>query len=219
MSDLHYFDPRTEFTVFERRLPHWSQAGVVCFITWRTYDSIPADVVERWRQERFQWLRQNGINPRSDDWRCRLQNLTYKLRQEFFVRFSSRWHDELDVGHGQCVLAETSVSNIVAESLLKFDGDRYEITDFVVMPNHVHLLAAFRDDESMLKQCQNWKHFQAVQINRETGSINRFWQQDGFDHLVRSPEQFDHFRKYIADNPRKANLKPGSFVVWSKKLK
>ena len=218
MTELHFFDPRAEYVVLERRLPHWTQSGVVCFITLRTNDSIPDDVLERWRHERFQWLRQNGINPRSGDWRQKLQALSKVSQRDFFTRFSARWHDELDAGYGDCPLADPDLAQIVSESLLKFQGDRYEMTDFVVMPNHVHLLAAFPDDDAMLNQCRNWKHFQAVQINRKTGSSNRFWQQDGFDHLVRSSDQFEHFRRYIADNPRKAKLATGMSVVWSKEL-
>jgi hypothetical protein len=38
------------------------------------------------------------------------------------------------------------------------------------------------------------------------GQAGRFCQQDGFDHLVRSVEQFDHFRRYIARNGIKAKL-------------
>ena len=218
MSELHFFDPRAEFSVVERRLPHWSQAGVVCFITWRTNDSIPADVLERWRHERHQWLRRHGINPRAHDWRQRLQQLGPESQQEFFRHFSTKWHDELDACHGDCVLRTPELAQLVADSLRKFDGERYELTDFVVMPNHVHLLAAFRDEEAMLTQCEGWKHYQAVQINRAIGSSGRFWQQDGFDHLVRSAEQFGHFRRYIADNPRKARLSPGEFIAWSKEL-
>ena len=218
MSELHFFDPRAEVSVFERRLPHWMQAGVLCFITWRMNDSIPPDVLDRWRDERRQWLRLHGINPVDTNWRQRLQELSRESREEFFSHFSRRWHDELDSGHGECVLKSPILSKIVADSLLTFDGDRYDLTDFVVMPNHVHLLAAFRDEDSMLTQCENWKHFQAVQINRTTGSSGRFWQQDGFDHLVRSQSQFEHFRRYIADNPRKGRVSPANSVVWSKKI-
>ncbi len=46
----------------------------------------------------------------------------------------------------------------------------------------------------------------------------RFWQQDGFDHLVRSVEQFDYLRRYIADNPRKARLRAGEYVLESKPM-
>jgi len=83
-------------------------------------------------------------------------------------------------------------------------------TDFVVMPNHVHLLAAFPDEGSMLAQCESWKHYTATKINRFLGRSSRFWQQDGFDHLVRSVEQFEYLRAYIADNPRRAHLPPAN---------
>lgn len=218
MREFHYFDPRATTSVVERRLPHWSQAGVICFITWRAKDSIPENVLERWRGERHQWLRRHGINPRAADWNEKLGQLGPEIQREFFHTFSTKWHDELDAGHGACVFKSPNVAKIVADSLLKFDGDRYELTDFVVMPNHVHLLVAFQDEDSLLTQCENWKHFQAVHINRAIGSSGRFWQQDGFDHLIRSAEQFEHFRRYIADNPGKARLKPNEFIAWSKTI-
>jgi len=84
------------------------------------------------------------------------------------------------------------------------------------MPNHVHLLAAFRDEEGMLAQRESWKHYTAVRINRILGRKDRFWEQDGFDHLVRSEDGFDHYRRYIADNPGKAQLRPGEFLHFSK---
>ena len=86
------------------------------------------------------------------------------------------------------------------------------------MPNHVHVLVAFLDKAMMLKQCTSWKHFTATRINEAIGRSGPFWQQDGFDHLVRSPEAFDHLRRYIADNPRRANLPAGAFVHFSKPL-
>ena len=89
------------------------------------------------------------------------------------------------------------------------------MTDFVVMPNHVHVLVAFPNAESQLAQCESWKHFTAVKINRKLGQERRFWQQDGFDHLVRSNEQFEYLRLYIAGNPKKANLQPGEYTVCS----
>ncbi|MDA1055589.1 MAG: transposase [Planctomycetota bacterium] len=202
--------------MIERRLPHWTQAGTACFITWRTDDSLPKEVVERWRLDRFQWLRKQGINPRAADWRAKLRELDLSLQHQFFEHFSARWHDELDACHGACVLKDAANAKIVADSLLYAHEDLYELTDFVVMPNHVHLLATFHSEEAMLDQCESWKHFTARRINRRIAATGRFWQQDGFDHLVRSEEQFEHFRMYIADNPGKARLAGGEYVHWSK---
>ena len=101
---------------------------------------------------------------------------------------------------------------IVADALLHFDGDRYRMGDFVVMPTHVHLLAAFATAEAMKEQCDSWLHYTALQINRAIGEKGKFWQQEPFDHLVRSLEQYEYLRRYIAENPRKAGLKPGEYL-------
>ena len=227
---VQVFDPRQEWGVVERRLPHWSQAGTLAFVTWRTWDSIPKRVLETWLAEREEWLRRVGADgearggslrePASRGAR-RLQSadgLTPEAAREFQRYSSERWNEHLDACHGECVLRRSELSQIVADSLLSFDGDRYELTDFVVMPNHVHLLAAFPDEVSMLRQCDSWKHFTAVEINRALGRRGRFWQQDGFDHLVRSLEQFERLRRYIGENPRRARLGEGEFRHWAKVL-
>jgi putative transposase len=192
-SRVQVFDPRQEIDVVERRLPHWSQAGTIAFLTWRAWDSIPSDVLEQWLKERDAWLKQHGIvvvtlrETRASrgarglrphpDWRAQLQQLSAALRREFHTLISNRWNECLDACHGECLLRQPANAKIVADSLLHFDGDRYDLTDFVVMPNHVHVLAAFPDEESMLPQCDGWKHFTAAEINRATGCRGRFWQQ------------------------------------------
>ena len=86
------------------------------------------------------------------------------------------------------------------------------------MPNHVHLIGAFADEGAMLQQCESWKRFTATHVNRELGRRGRFWQQDAFDHLVRSESQFVRLRHYIADNPKKAGLAPGEYLHYSRVL-
>ncbi len=92
------------------------------------------------------------------------------------------------------------------------DGDHCCLTDFVVMPSHVHVLAAFASEEAMLKQCESWKHFTAREINRALGRSGRFWEQDAFDHLVRSRDEFAQLRRYLAENPRAARLSAGQYI-------
>jgi putative transposase len=222
MSDvrqrIQVFDAKQEVLVVHRRLPHWAQAGTICYITFRTEDSLPKPVMERWLRERNAFLRRHGIDPFTPAWRQRLEALDPKLKDAFERILSERWHENLDACHGACVLRRPELGKIVAESLHKFDGDRYDLTDFVVMPNHAHILAAFPDEDSMLAQCESWKHYTAGKINKAIGERGRFWQQDGFDHLVRSSEQLDYLRRYIADNPKKARLRPGEFIHYSKPL-
>jgi hypothetical protein len=158
-SRVQVFDPAEEYSVvFRRGLPHWSQPGTICFITWRTWDSIPANVLERWLTERDAWLRIHGINPTGDHWRRQVESLNSLQRREFQLLLSDRWNEHLDACHGECVLRQHELANVVADSLRHFDGDRYDLTDFVVMPNHVHLSAAFPDEHATLEQCDSWKH-------------------------------------------------------------
>ena len=214
---VQVFDPQLDVSIITRQLPHWSQTGTISFITWRTWDSLPKHVIQAWETDRDAWLALQGITP-SRDWQTVIQNLTPVQQIEYQRRLSERWNEQLDCCHGHCVLRRPELATILAKSLLLFDRDRYELTDFVVMPNHVHLLGAFPDETSMLSQCESWKHYTARQINLALGRSGRFWQRDGFDHLVRSIEQFEHLRKYIAENPKRSKLKPGEYIHWSKTL-
>jgi type I restriction enzyme R subunit len=216
---MQTFDPQQEVLIVERRLPHWSQAGTLAFITWRTWDSIPAPVLKRWLGERCEFLKRSGIDPNAADWSRRLEELPYAAREAFRNNLAARWNDALDACHGECVLRRMELAKIVSDSLTHFDGARYELTDYVIMPNHVHVIAAFFDEEAMLGQCDSWKHYTATQINRALGRRGRFWQQDGFDHLIRSPEQFSALRRYIAENPERAGLSMGEYVHYSKLLR
>lgn len=215
---VHLFDAAADVFIVERKLPHWSQAGTVAFITWRTHDSMPKQVLDQWFDERDRWLRARGINATDPSWRQRLDQLGRQVARDFLDAFWNRWHDALDAGHGACVLRQPELSKIVARSLRHFDNERYSLLDFVVMPNHVHLLASFPDEQAMLAQCESWKHYTATQINRRLKKKGRFWQQDGFDHLVRNEEQLQYLRRYIAANPEKARLRPGEFVNYSRPL-
>jgi type I restriction enzyme R subunit len=215
---IHSFDREAGIAIIDRRLPHWAQAGTITFITWRTDDSIPAPVLAQWRADRCRWLRRHGIDPNQPHWQTQLAALGIALQREFQRELSERWHNALDAGHGACVLRKPEFAKIAADSLMHFDGDRYVLTDFVIMPNHVHLLAAFPDEAAMLAQCESWKHYTAVKINRFLGRKGRFWEQDGFDHLVRTQEQYEWLRRYVAENPVKARLQVGQFIHYSKPL-
>jgi len=216
---IRTFDPNDEFSTVERRnLPHRLQAGTLVFITWRTWDSLPKPVIAACRRARSEWLLKQGIDPSGDSWREGVLTLSRREQFEFRRLIAERWESALDDSHGECVLRQVELSTIVSDSLLHFDGLRYLLTDFVVMPNHVHVMAAFPTPEAMLAQCNSWKHFTAAQINRRLRRKGVFWEVDGFDHLVRSEDQFLHFRRYIADNPTRAKLMAGEFQHYSKQI-
>lgn len=214
--ELQFFDPASEVFITHRKLPHWEQPGAVYFITFRTQDSLPKDVISRMRTERCLWLRARGIAPDDPGWRVALAQLSVAEKKAYHAAFTNRWFDLLDEGHGECVLRRPALSQIVADSLRFFDGDRYLMKSFVVMPNHVHLLAQFPTEGGMKAQCESWKRFTATAINRALRRQGYFWEGESFDHLVRSEEQYYHLLRYIAENPGKARLSAGEYAYYRK---
>jgi putative transposase len=203
------FDPDGELTIRQGNLSHWFQPGVTYFVTFRTDDSIPDSVSASWHRRREDWLNRHGIDPRAGDWNAQARRLPSQARREFNRTFSSEYMNYLDRGHGACVLRRPDMAEIVADSLRHFDGARYHLGDFIVMPNHVHVLCCLLGETEIESVCYSWKKFSAAKINSALGRRGRFWQEESFDHLVRSPEQFEYFRWYIAENPVAARLKDG----------
>src|SRR5262245_27754189 len=151
---IRTFDRKDEFANVQRSgLPHWTQAGCLSFITFRTWDSLPRPVLHKWLKDRNAWLRDHQIEPLGSGWRNAIDNLPPRQREEFHSFMSDRWEAHLDHCHGECVLRQPALSTIVSTSFLHFDEQRSVLTDFVVMPNHVHILAAFPNEDAMLAQC------------------------------------------------------------------
>ena len=210
-------DPKAELLIHDRLRPHWSQAGAVVFITFRTIDSIPRTVIQRWEREKDEWLDRLEVRRctpirRGRAWHQVLDELPSLDRQRFYKCFNRQREFYLDQCHGACPLRRAELAEIVAASLMHFDCERYRMGDFVIMPNHVHLLAAFPDAAAMETQIGSWLRYTAVRINRLTNGRGHFWQQEPFDHLVRSPQQYQYLRDYIRDNPIKANLREGEYL-------
>jgi type I restriction enzyme R subunit len=218
MQGFQFFDPDQEVSIGYKTLLHWAQGGTLTFITWRTADSLPRAALERFNAQRAELIRGFGLDP-DGDWKRDLAKETRDERGRVQSALFDMWDKHLDAGAGEFLLARPELSRIVADSLHHFDQNRYMLTDFVVMPNHVHVLAAFPNGDAMLNQCTSWKRFTARQINAAIGRRGEFWQVEQFDHLVRSLDQFEHYRRYIAENPRRAGLAAGQFVLFSKNLR
>ena len=202
------FDPEGEVRITRgTNLPHWFQKGATYFITFRTEDSLPREVARRWYSERERWLAKRGVSEVA-----RVADLPAAERREYYERFSRAWMENLDKGWGECVLRRPELSRVVAECLLHFDGERYEMGDFVVMPNHVHLVVGLTGETDVVKQCRSWKRFSAREINKRLGRDGRFWQEDSFDRLVRSVEQLEAMRRYIGENP--VGLREGEYFLY-----
>ncbi len=226
-SELQFgcFDPDAELEITQAALPHWFQAGVAMFVTFRTDDSLPAEVIRQFEDELSEWLHRQNLPIALAKAQGDLVKLTQQLLatgtatigqiREFKRMRDCSWHRKLDELHGECLLRNPELAQIVGDAVRFYDGNKYDLDRIVVMPNHVHALVQFRKQgESRELISQSWLRYSARMINVAVGRKGEFWQGEPFDHLVRSPQQFTYLQRYIESNPQQAHLSAGSYFFW-----
>jgi len=191
------FDESIDFHQTWRDLPHRHQVDATAFVTFRLADSLPAQRLKSWIQERDQFLRKNPKPWSQEQW------------EQFDREFPQKLEAWLDEAHGFCPLREQVASKILADALHHFDGERYILDAFVIMPNHVHAIFKPLKDHDVTSILHSWKSYTAKKINEATGRSGSLWQHESFDHLIRSAEQLEALRRYIRDNPARAGLQDG----------
>ena len=101
--------------------------------------------------------------------------------------------------------------DVVLQCCLKGHGNKFQLHAAVVMPDHVHLLlTALRDEEgwpyglaAILKLI---KGASARNVNQLLGSNGPIWQEESFDHVLRSQESLAEKLEYIRQNPVRRGL-------------
>lgn len=116
----------------------------------------------------------------------------------------------LDTGLGDCVLERPEVADIVVGALQYFDGDRYRLDEWVVMPNHVHVLIE-RLKRALGSILHSWKSYTSHKIQEVlpealTPEDGRLWQREFFDRGIRDKYHFWCVQRYIWLNPVRAGL-------------
>ncbi|GAA5484864.1 transposase [Haloferula sargassicola] len=187
-SAFHFFRRGADLQRSLNRLPHWQQEQGCLFVTLRLADSLPARLLEKWRNERETWTR------------FHLPPWNQETQHEYHRRFSMQIEHWLDAGYGGCAMKDRCVSGIVRDVFLHFDGDRYLQHAFVIMPNHAHLLFSLGHGHDLGQVVGSWKSVSAKRIHRHTGGSGAFWQKDYHDRLVRGPEHFRRVARYLRKN-------------------
>jgi putative transposase len=163
---------------YRRHLPHWQKPDSALFITWRLHGSLPR------------------------------KTLAGALREKNLGRRFLLLDRELDkAAHGPTWLKDPGLSNIVTDSL-KHGAEQlklYRLSAYVVMSNHVHILIWPRTFLSKItKSIKGYTARECNKILLRTGE--NFWQDESFDHAVRSEDQFWRIKRYIEQNPVNAGL-------------
>jgi putative transposase len=181
-SALALDDKKRGFIGWHERgyLPHRDEPGLVQFVTFRQVDAFPAELKGEW----------SAMIQIENDRERRLQLERY-----------------LDLGKGECHLRSPQIAAMIERCLLYRHEQSYDLRAWVIMPNHVHLL--FRAQKiPMSRLIKAWKGFTAKEANKILGRSGQFWQDDYWDVYMRNEGHELRARRYIENNPVKANLTP-----------
>ncbi len=196
-------DEHGDLKITRRHLPHWQQEGATYFVTFRLAGSVPNALLNQWRDELEVWL---NFHPAPWD---------YKTAREYESRFIEGPEKWLDEGRGECVLRDARAAEIVADTLKHFQGERYWLDAFAVMPNHVHAIVQPKPGHSLSDILHSWKSSSAHTINSALNRKGDLWMEESHDRIVRDWDALARYREYIAANPEKAKLRPPEFILLS----
>lgn len=180
-------------------IPHFENPYAIQHVTYRLADTLPKDVLRRMDAE--------------------LDMLPEEMR---IVERRRRIEALMDAGYGSCILRNESAACCMLETWFRFDGERYRLLAFVVMPNHCHVLIECLEGFPLWKTVNSWKSYTARWINGHVAlspveqaalgrdALNshrrRLWQRDYWDRYIRNEQHFNAAKYYIENNPVTAGL-------------
>ncbi len=169
-------------------LPHRDRHGLLQSLTFRLADSLP----------------QSKLKQLEQDLQC-----SAEIRRDIEKR--KRIEQWLDAGMGCCALGHPLAADCVQNALLHFDGQRYRLISWVIMPNHIHVLVD--PAEPISKTIQAWKSVTARWLSKHNEQLGlgipnpkHVWMREYWDRFIRDEKHLQSTIDYIHSNPVKAGL-------------
>jgi type I restriction-modification system DNA methylase subunit/REP element-mobilizing transposase RayT len=195
-----FYDKNFGVELTQGKLPHWQQNGKLQFVTFHLADSLPQEKLEELKSQKANFEAENA-QPDAE---------TQRNYEKTVAENMEKW---LDAGSGDCCLKFPMVRKIVEDALLHFNGEKYELHAYVVMPNHVHVLLGLLG-ENMLPDVLNcWKSYSAHEINKMLGTSGAVWHKESFDRMIRDEDHYQRVLNYIKNNPAKCLANSYSLCV------
>ncbi len=192
-------------------VPHLDVAHTIQHITYRLADALPLQALEQMKAEVNSSIKDDVI-----------RQIELRKRIEAYI----------DKGYGCCILKNPGAAEAVINTWFRFDGDRYRLIEWVVMPNHCHVLIETLGNVPLGKIVLSWKNYTARVINQicnageweeccRTGvrrsqaysqgrspksSHGQVWQREYWDRYIRDDMHLEAVRAYIHSNPVAAGL-------------
>ncbi|MES2995262.1 MAG: DUF5107 domain-containing protein [Verrucomicrobiota bacterium] len=191
-----YLQPHKEIKKHGTSLPHWQQDNATYAVTFRLADSLPQKVIKAYSDRKQELESQLSRAQTSGD-----ETLIRDIHKHLADLFQTHLEPVLNQGHGSCSMRDPKIARIVADAIRHFDGDRYDLAAWCVMPNHVHLILRPHSRYRLQEILSSIKSFSANEANKVIGKNGAFWQADSYDHIIRDADDFASQRTYLLKNP------------------
>ncbi len=175
-------------TYKHHNLPHWDYPERLQYITYRLWDSLP-------KYQLKEILEKAAIVPK-------------ERRRSYMGHLVEEW---VHNGSGCGILTADDVFPIILENWFYHHKKAYDILEWVIMPNHVHLLINQYYGYALKDVVESWKSFTSRRI-METASykqavannpdfVDSVWYPNYFDRMIRGSNHKANTRQYILNNP------------------
>ena len=199
-------DPYRPVYTYTRNLPHWRQEGATYFVTFRLADALPQVKLDELKLIKEKWEREIESKQTREE-----KKAAWEAYARTAFEKSERW---LDRGYGRCLLQSETVQRLAGKVLTFFDGTKYELGSYVVMPNHIHLIVRPFAGNELEQILQSRKRKLSREINELSRRRGQLWQEESHDRIVRDSEHLWRCIQYVGKNPKKARLSPSKTRRW-----
>lgn len=107
-------------------------------------------------------------------------------------------------------LSRADIAPVVIEALVHRDREQYILYDYVVMPDHVHLImkpyVVKGGSRRLSRILQSLKAWTSRRINEVLGRRGPLWQPETYDHIIDGLAEYQKWSAYIHDNPHRKGL-------------
>jgi putative transposase len=117
----------------------------------------------------------------------------------YFITICAHMHQNL--------FQRTEVAQLMVATLFKYrDAEEFELHEYVIMPDHIHVLLSLRDEQKLSRAIQLIKGGFSHTLRENGIEMREVWQQRYHDRRIRDDNEFAGIAEYIRQNPVRRGL-------------
>ncbi len=107
----------------------------------------------------------------------------------------------------QNLFQRTETAELLLATLFRYrDAGEFSLHEFVVMPNHIHLMLSVDDGHAIARAVQMVRGGFSHEMGQTGLKLKAVWQPSDYEHRIRDAAEYAAMRNYIHQNPVRRGL-------------